>query len=58
MIIDNIEYDKITYKEIASFYTGAAVGITSVGIYVYNSALDSVKNTTLQQEMNRIENSR
>ena len=56
--IDNIEYDKITYKEIASFYTGTAVGITSLGIYVYNSALDSVKNTTLQQEMNRIENSR
>ena len=56
--IDNIEYDKITYKEIASFYTGTAVSITSLGIYVYNSALDSVKNTTLQQEMNRIENSR
>ena len=53
--INNIEYDKITYKDVASFYTGTAIGITSVGIYVYNSALDSIKNTNLQLEMNRLD---
>ena len=53
--IDNIEYEELTFKDVASFYIGTAVGVIGVGIYAYNSALNSIRNANLQQEMNQLD---
>ncbi len=57
--IDNIEYEQITAKNVATVYAGALTGIVKGGgLMIYYNALDSINNSSLKQEMNRIENSR
>ena len=57
--INNIEYEQITVKNVASAYVGALAGLINArNLLVYNYALDSLNNASLEQEMNRVQNSR
>ena len=54
--IDNIEYEQLTIRNIVPYYAGltaGAIGISNMSIY--NSALNSINNSSLEQELKRIE---
>ena len=54
--IDNIEYEQITVKNVAFAYVGARASIITAGnIVFYNTALKAMNNTSLEQEINRLD---
>ena len=57
--IDNIEYEQITVKNVATAYAGTMAGIVKGGeLMIYYNALNAINNSSLEQETNRIQNSR